>query len=860
MEMVRCFFLAFSGGLALVIQLQLLSVHGRDQSGFISLDCGLPQDSNYTEITTGLNYSSDASFIDTGISRSILPEFRTNVQQQMWYVRSFPEGTRHCYNFRLKNGSNYLIRASFMYGNYDLQDKTPEFDLHLGPNLWFSVRLENASTFITKEIVHVLSSNNLYVCLVNTGNGTPFISALELRLLINSIYKTQTGSLDLFTRLDIGSKDNGTIRYKDDVYDRLWWPQSFTAWSQLRTSHTIDSDDHNDFQPPSAVMRTAATPKNASQPIDIFWDADNSTAQFYVYMHFAEVKQLQDKEHRQLNISLNGNLWYGPFTTNYLSTTTIYTPSALTGGQYQFSIYKTDNSSLPPILNALEVYMVKELLQSETDPMDVEAITNIKSKYELKRNWQGDPCAPQDYLWDGLNCSYSGSGPPRIISLNLSSSGLTGEISTYISSLTMIEILDLSENSLTGPIPEFLSQMTSLRVLSLRGNLLNGSVPVQLIERTENGSLSLSVEGNQNLCSSASCKKKKKFIVPVVVSAAALFVLVVALTALWIIKSRKKQAGKADATTNKEDQLPESKNPQLTYSEVLKITNNFERVLGKGGFGTVYHGYLDGVQVAVKMLSPMSVLGYKQFQAEVESLLRVHHKNLTSIVSYYDEGTNKGLIYEYMANGNLEQHLSESSTNNLTWEQRLKIAMEAAQGLEFLHTGCTPPIIHRDVKSTNILLSEDLQAKLADFGLSRTFPVEDEMPVSAFVAGTPGYLDPECTISNRLTGKSDVYSFGVVLLEIITSRPVNVMTKTNESTHISQWVSSMLSNGDIKNVVDSKLQGEFDVASVSKTIELALACISPTSTARPTMNHVVKELGEYLAIEIARTMGRHEIE
>ena len=181
-------------------------------SGFISLDCGLPQGSNYTETTTSLNYSSDASFVDTGISRSILPEFRANVQRQMWYVRSFPEGTRNCYNLRLKNGSNYLIRASFMYGNYDSQDKAPEFDLHLGPNLWFSVRLENASTFITREIVHVLTSNNLYVCLVNTGNGTPFISALELRPMMNSIYKTQTGSLDLVRRLDIGSKENGTIR------------------------------------------------------------------------------------------------------------------------------------------------------------------------------------------------------------------------------------------------------------------------------------------------------------------------------------------------------------------------------------------------------------------------------------------------------------------------------------------------------------------------------------------------------------------------------------------------------------------------------------------------------------------------
>lgn len=129
-------------------------------------------------------------------------------------------------------------------------------------------------------------------------------------------------------------------------------------------------------------MRTAATPENASQPIDFLFDAGNSTAQVFVYMHFAEVEQLLDNEYRQFNISLNGNLWYGPFVPDYLSTTTIYSLSALTGGQYQISIYKADNSSMPPILNALEVYTVKELLQSETDPVDGMFLTHCFSIFQ----------------------------------------------------------------------------------------------------------------------------------------------------------------------------------------------------------------------------------------------------------------------------------------------------------------------------------------------------------------------------------------------------------------------------------------------------------------------------------------------
>ncbi|KAG5104185.1 hypothetical protein JHK82_041155 [Glycine max] len=175
-------------------------------------------------------------------------------------------------------------------------------------------------------------------------------------------------------------------------------------------------------------------------------------------------------------------------------------------------------------------------------------------------------------------------------------------------------------------------------------------------------------------------------------------------------------------STKKDDSLAQVKKQIYSYSDVLKITNNFNTIIGKGGFGTVYLGYIDDSPVAVKVLSPSSVNGFRQFQAEVKLLVRVHHKNLTSLIGYCNEGTNKALIYEYMANGNLQEHLS---------------------GLEYLQNGCKPPIIHRDVKSTNILLNEHFQAKLSDFGLSKAIPTDGESHVSTVVAGTPGYLDPQ---------------------------------------------------------------------------------------------------------------------
>ncbi|XP_019057773.1 PREDICTED: probable LRR receptor-like serine/threonine-protein kinase At1g51820 isoform X6 [Tarenaya hassleriana] len=266
------------------------------------------------------------------------------------------------------------------------------------------------------------------------------------------------------------------------------------------------------------------------------------------------------------------------------------------------------------------------------------------------------------------------------------------------------------------------------------------------------------------------------------------------------------------------------------------MTNNFERILGKGGFGIVYHGYVnDAEKVAVK----------------VELLLRVHHKNLVSLVGYCDDGDNLALIYECMANGDLKEHLSGKCDGSaLSWGTRLKIVVEAAQGLEYLHNGCKPPMVHRDVKTTNILLNEHLQAKLADFGLSRTFPTEGETHVSTVVVGTPGYLDPEYYRTNWLTEKSDVYSFGIVLLEIIMNRPV--IDQSRERPHITEWVGLMLTRGDINKIMDPKLFGEYDTNSVWKVVELAMSCVNPSSSRRPNMSQVVIELNECLASENSR--------
>ncbi|XP_022714520.1 LRR receptor-like serine/threonine-protein kinase IOS1 [Durio zibethinus] len=857
-------FLKFS-----IFALQALLTQAHDQSGFISLDCGLPEGSSYNETTTGITYSSDAPYIQTGKSYRI-SEFNSGKQQQfLEYLRSFSEGDRNCYMLNLTKGNKYLIRTTFMYGNYDGKNEAPEFDLHLGPNFWATMVFPNASTVIVKELIHSLQSNYLHVCLVNTGKGIPIISLLELRLLNNITYNTlsEKESLELFFRNDFGSTSNSTFRFPEDVYDRIWKPYQSNDLGQKSTPFSVTPD--SDYDPPLLAMRTASIPANASQPLNFSVQDSDSNAQFYLYMHLAELEELQANQSREFITYFNDKLWCQTFSPTYLRADTIHSVKPVKAGQ--FSMVRTRRSTHPPILNALEAYKVKELLESQTIEKDVDAMMNIKSMYGLNRNWQGDPCAPQEYSWEGLNCSYEDSNPPRIISLNLSSSGLTGELPADIVNLTELLYLDLSNNNLSGPVPEFLTQLQSLTHLNLTRNELSGSVPAGLIEKSNRGLLQLNVEGNQIPCTWESCmttKKKNTVVVPIVASVASVLSLLIIVSALlWWFKGRKPSGrtklakymhltGKMIVGCRKPYQK-ELKNRQFTCSDVQRITNNFERVIGKGGFGTVYHGCLGDTEVAVKMLSESSIQGYKQFEAEVELLLRVHHRNLTTLIGYCDDGTNMGLIYEYMAKGNLLEYLSDSRSSVLNWEGRLGIALEAAQGLEYLHHGCKPPIIHRDVKSSNILLTENLQAKLSDFGLSKS--IEGCSHVSTVIAGTPGYLDPEYSTTNRLTEKSDVYSFGVVLLEIITNRPV-IARNIDEPAHISHWVGSMLSNGDIENIVDSRLQGDFEIKSAWKAIEVAMACLSPASLKRPTMNYVVMELSECLLAERNRTRGVNEDE
>ncbi|OIV93705.1 hypothetical protein TanjilG_16556 [Lupinus angustifolius] len=283
----------------------------------------------------------------------------------------------------------------------------------------------------------------------------------------------------------------------------------------------------------------------------------------------------------------------------------------------------------------------------------------------------------------------------------------------------------------------------------------------------------------------------------------------------------------------------------FSYDELKKYTSNFSarNEIGFGGYGKVYKGVLpDGKIVAIKRAQQGSTQGGLEFKNEIELLSRVHHKNLVGLVGFCFEQGEQMLVYEFMPNGTLRESLSGRNDIHLDWKRRLRVALGSARGLAYLHELANPPIIHRDVKSTNILLDENLTAKVADFGLSKLVSESEKEHVSTQVKGTLGYLDPEYYMTQQLTEKSDVYSFGVVMLELITSRqPIE------KGKYIVREVRTAMNKYDeehygLRVLMDPVVRNTPNLIGFGRFLELTMQCVEDSASDRPTMSEVVKTL------------------
>ncbi|XP_057960140.1 serine/threonine-protein kinase PBL27 [Malania oleifera] len=318
-------------------------------------------------------------------------------------------------------------------------------------------------------------------------------------------------------------------------------------------------------------------------------------------------------------------------------------------------------------------------------------------------------------------------------------------------------------------------------------------------------------------------------------------------------KSRNGSDPKKEPVIPKDGPTPHIAAQTFTFRELAAATKNFkpECLLGEGGFGRVYKGRLEstGQVVAVKQLDRNGLQGNREFLVEVLMLSLLHHQNLVNLIGYCADGDQRLLVYEFMPLGSLEDHLHDLPPDKepLDWNTRMKIAAGAAKGLEYLHDKANPPVIYRDLKSSNILLDEGYHPKLSDFGLAKLGPVGDKTHVSTRVMGTYGYCAPEYAMTGQLTLKSDVYSFGVVFLELITGRKAIDNARAPGEHNLVAWARPLFKDRrKFPKMADPLLQGRYPMRGLYQALAVAAMCLQEQATTRPLIGDVVTAL-TYLA-------------
>ncbi|MCD7456320.1 hypothetical protein HAX54_031273 [Datura stramonium] len=335
-------------------------------------------------------------------------------------------------------------------------------------------------------------------------------------------------------------------------------------------------------------------------------------------------------------------------------------------------------------------------------------------------------------------------------------------------------------------------------------------------------------------------------VVGIVVTVVAVLMLLILIVLIW---RKSKQLEDSDKISSKSFTQPPKRFQEVSasifkkysYNETKKATNNFSTTIGQGGFGTVYKAeFKDGSVAAVKRMNKVSEQAEDEFRREIELLARLHHRHLVALRGFCIERHERFLMYEYMPNGSLKDQLHSRSP--ISWRTRIQIAIDLANALEYLHFYCDPPLCHRDIKSSNILLDENFVAKVADFGLahaSKDGSICFE-PVNTDIKGTPGYMDPEYVITQELTEKSDVYSYGVVLLELVTGRRA-----IEDNKNLIEWAEIfMTSESRITELVDPNIGDSYDFDQLQTLLAIVRWCTQKEGRARPSIKQVLRLLFE----------------
>ncbi|VVA90825.1 unnamed protein product [Arabis nemorensis] len=460
----------------------------------------------------------------------------------------------------------------------------------------------------------------------------------------------------------------------------------------------------------------------------------------------------------------------------------------------------------------------------------------------------------------------------KLQTLDLSNNSFTGEIPTSLGELKNLNYLRLNNNSLIGTCPESLSKIEGLTLVDISYNNLSGSLP-KVSART------FKVIGNALICgpkSVANCSAvfPEPLTLPQDVPSdepgthtnghhvalafaasfsAAFFVIFTSGMFLWWRYRRNKQIF-FDVNEQYDPEVSLGHLKRFTFKELRSATNHFnsKNILGRGGYGIVYKGHLnDGSLVAVKRLKDCNIAGGEvQFQTEVETISLALHRNLLRLRGFCSSNNERILVYPYMPNGSVASRLKDNIRGEpaLDWSRRKKIAVGTARGLVYLHEQCDPKIIHRDVKAANILLDEDFEAVVGDFGLAKLLDHRDSHVTTA-VRGTVGHIAPEYLSTGQSSEKTDVFGFGILLLELITGqKALDFGRSSHQKGVMLDWVKKLHQEGKLKQLIDKDLNDKFDRVELEEIVQVALLCTQFNPTHRPKMSEVMKMLeGDGLA-------------
>ncbi|KAK5845526.1 probable LRR receptor-like serine/threonine-protein kinase At3g47570 [Gossypium arboreum] len=475
-----------------------------------------------------------------------------------------------------------------------------------------------------------------------------------------------------------------------------------------------------------------------------------------------------------------------------------------------------------------------------------------------------------------------------VVAIDLSMNHLSGNIPSSIEGCKSLEKLFMAENMLSGPIPGTIGELKGLETLDLSSNQLSGSIPTDLQKLQVLESLNLSfndlegslpsggifknlssvhLEGNRKLCLPLACKNTRgrhgrlvKIYVSIVVITT--FALCFIMASLFHIKRGKPKA------TGTSEQLKEQ-HQMISYHEIRRATENFNpgNLIGKGSFGSVYKGYLNGVHVAIKVLDVARIGSWKSFRAECEALRNVRHRNLVKLITSCSSVDIKNveflaLVYEFLANGSVQDWLKGNKRNadgdGLNVMERLNVAIDVASALDYLHHDCEVPVVHCDLKPSNILLDQDMTAKVGDFGLARLLMEKSNSQPSIsstnVLKGSIGYIPPEYGFGKKPSTAGDVYSYGVMLLELFTGK-----SPTHESfvgeLNLIKWTQSAFPS-EVQQILDPELllllqNLQYDSQPINPEthhdclttiIGVGLSCTSVSPDGRITMRDALRKL------------------